>query len=298
MKTRVYLICFILLVGTCLFAVKSTAQNSADAPGKVKFRVGVNVPGAIVELDGAAVGTAPGAFQTIAGEHKLRVTSQGYRAFEQDVVIMDNAAFSVSLATVAQAQRAEAASNGGGFIMLWVMLGVIICLIFWGVDVYNKIIRLDQDVKDLWSRIDIFLKRRHDLILNLVETAKGYMAHEKDTLEGVTKARQMAVDATNIKDKIQAENMLTSTLRSIMSVVENYPDLKANVEMLRLHDELTSTENSINEVRQNYNESVKVYNIAIKTIPNSIIAALARFEAGVFFKLDSDAERQAPQVKF
>jgi len=298
MKTRFFLLGLALLLGTCLFVPKSTAQSSADSPGKVKFRVSVNVPGSIVELDGAAVGTAPGTFQAIAGEHKIRVIKEGYRAFEQDVVIMDNAGFSVSLATVTEAQRAESASKGGGFFMLWVILGVIICVIFWGVDIYNRIIRLDQEVKDQWSRIDIFLKRRHDLILNLVETAKGYMAHEKDTLEGVTKARQMAVDATNIKDKIQAENMLTSTLRSIMSVVENYPDLKANVEMLRIHDELTSTENNINEVRQNYNQSVKVYNIAIKTIPDSIIAALGRFEAGVFFKLDSDAERQAPQVKF
>ena len=303
MKSRLYVVGLGLLLAAGLIDPSASAQNSAGPSGKVKFTVTANVPGAMVVLDGMAAGTVPGPFETVAGEHKIRVVSDGYVPFEQDLVIMEGADFSVRLVSITQAKHTESESNKRrGVIMVWLILGVIVIIVLsivmWGVGIYNKIIRLDQDVKDSWSKIDIFLKRRQDLILNLVETAKGYMAHEKGTLEGVTKARQMAVDATNIQDKIQAENALTSTLRSIMSVVENYPDLKANVEMLRVHDELTSTENGINEVRQQYNESVKAYNIEIKTIPDSIVAGLSGFQPGVFFKLDSDEERQAPQVKF
>lgn len=183
-------------------------------------------------------------------------------------------------------------------IILWVILGVIIFAAFWGIAVYNGLVQLRENVKNGWSQIDVQLKRRHDLIPNLVETAKGYMAHEKGTLEGVIKARQIAVDASTLQDKAQAENMLTSTLRSLMAVVENYPNLKADQQMLRLQEELTSTENKISFARQYYNDEVNRLNVAVQTLPDSIIASLGHFEKAPFFQTDSEEDRQAPQVKF
>ena len=149
-----------------------------------------------------------------------------------------------------------------------------------------------------WSQIDVQLKRRHDLIPNLVETAKGYMAHERGTLESVTKARQMAVDASSIKDKLAAENMLTSTLRSLMAVSENYPNLKADQTMLRLQEELTSTENKISFARQYYNDEVNRLNAAVQSFPSNVIAAQFGFKNAEFFEVEVPEERTVPQVKF
>ena len=179
------------------------------------------------------------------------------------------------------------------------IIALILVVVFFSVvGIYNQLIQLRENVKNGWAQIDVQLKRRHDLIPNLVEVAKGYMAHEKTTLENVIKARQVAVDATSIKDKIAAENVLTGTLRSLFAVSENYPNLKADTQMTRLQEEITTTENKISFSRQYYNDEVNRLNVAVQTFPNSIIAGAFHFEQGAFFKIDDAAERQTPQVKF
>jgi len=183
-------------------------------------------------------------------------------------------------------------------IVLWVILGLAVILVLWGVGVYNGLVQLRENVKNGWSQIDVQLKRRHDLIPNLVETAKGYMEHERGTLENVTKARQQAVDASSIKDKQAAENFLSSTLRSLFAVSENYPNLKADQQMRQLHEELTSTENKITFARQYYNDEVNRLNTAVQSFPDNVIAAKFNFEKYDFFELEDDSEKEAPKVKF
>ena len=183
-------------------------------------------------------------------------------------------------------------------VVLIVLSVVVIFFFVWAIGTYNGLVSLRENVKNSWSQIDVQLKRRHDLIPNLVETAKGYMGHEKDTLERVIKARQIAVDASNVKDKIQAENMLTGTLRSLMAVAENYPNLKADQQMIRLQEELASTENSIASARQYYNEVVNRLNVAVQTFPDTLVAGMFGFKTADFFQLDNVAERDVPQVKF
>ncbi|NTV29998.1 MAG: LemA family protein [Candidatus Omnitrophica bacterium] len=183
-------------------------------------------------------------------------------------------------------------------VALYVILGLLVLLAMMVIGTYNGLVQIRESVKNAWSQIDVQLKRRHDLIPNLVEVAKGYMAHERQTLENVTKARQMAVDASSLKDRIAAENMLTSTLRSLMAVAENYPNLKADTQMIRLHEELTTTENKISFSRQFYNDEVNRLNVAVQSFPQNIIAGMFSFQKAEFFQLDDAAERQAPQVKF
>jgi len=179
-----------------------------------------------------------------------------------------------------------------------ILTGVIFVVVLMIVGMYNSLVQMRVSFQNAWSQIDVQLKRRHDLIPNLVETAKGYMAHERGTLESVTKARQMAIDASSIKDKLAAENALTSTLRSLMAVAENYPNLKADQSMLRLQEELTTTENKISFARQFYNDEAGRYNTAIHSFPNNIIAGQFAFKPADFFQLDDVAERNVPQVKF
>lgn len=180
----------------------------------------------------------------------------------------------------------------------WILLGVIVLAVLGVVGVYNNLVNLRENVKNGWSQIDVQLKRRHDLIPNLVETVKGYLKHESSTLENVIKARQVAVDASSIKDKIQAENMLTGTLRSLFAVSENYPDLKANRNMMQLHEELTTTENKIGFARQYYNDEVNRYNISVQSFPANVIAGMFGFQKSDFFQIDNPSEKEVPQVKF
>ena len=182
--------------------------------------------------------------------------------------------------------------------LIYLPLFILGALVMWFILTYNSLIMLHQRVKNAWSQIDVQLKRRHDLIPNLIEVAKGYMAHERQTLENVIKARTQATQATAIKDKAEAENFLTSTLRSLFAVVENYPDLKANQNMLKLHEELTTTENRVSFARQYYNDEVMFYNTAIKRIPNNIVASLANFRKEEFFEIEEPTHRETPQVKF
>jgi len=141
-------------------------------------------------------------------------------------------------------------------VILLVIAVLVVVLLLWGVGMYNSLVKQRENTKNGWSQIDVQLKRRHDLIPNLVETAKGYMKHESETLENVIKARQQAVDASNIKDKQAAENFLSSTLKSLFAVTENYPNLKADAQMRQLHEEITSTENKITFARQYNQENI------------------------------------------
>jgi LemA protein len=180
----------------------------------------------------------------------------------------------------------------------WIVLGIAVLSVLFIVSIYNALVQMRVSVQNAFSQIDVQLKRRHDLIPNLVETAKGYMAHEKGTLEAVIKARQMAVDASSIKDKLAAENMLTSTLRSLFAVSENYPNLKADQTMGRLMEELTTTENKISFARQYYNDEVNRYNASLQVFPNNMIAGQFAFKPADFFQIDEPQERKAPEVKF
>jgi LemA protein len=180
----------------------------------------------------------------------------------------------------------------------WILLIVIVILFFIVIGLYNTLVRLRRRCDNGWAQIDVQLKRRYDLIPNLVETAKGYLKHEREVLENVTKARQQAIDASGVKNQAQAENFLTSTLRSLFAVVENYPDLKANQNMLALQEELVSTENKISFARQHYNDSVMLYNTRTETVPSNIIAGVFGFRPREFFELEDVEQREAPKVDF
>jgi LemA protein len=181
---------------------------------------------------------------------------------------------------------------------LLILLGLIGAVAIWVVGIYNGLIRLRNIVKNAWSQIDVQLKRRHDLIPNLVETVKGYAGHEKSTLENVTQARTRAVAATGVEAQAKAEGELSAALGRLMVVVEQYPDLKANQNFLALQEELTSTENRISFSRQHYNDSVMTYNTRIESFPQNIIAGMFSFVRETFFELEDEAAREAPQVQF
>ena len=183
-------------------------------------------------------------------------------------------------------------------VVLLTVAVILVVLILWMVGIYNKFVQLRENTKNGWSQIDVQLKRRHDLIPNLVETAKGYMAHERGTLEGVIKARQQAVNASTLKDKQAAENFLSSTLRSLFAVSENYPNLKADQQMRQLHEELVSTENKITFARQYYNDEVNRLNTAVQSFPDNVIANAFQFKKREFFELEDASEKKVPEVKF
>lgn len=171
-------------------------------------------------------------------------------------------------------------------------------VLFWVVVVYNGLVVLKNRVKNAWAQIDVQLKRRCDLIPNLVETVKGYAAHESATLENVVKARQQAINVgDNVKNRAEAENALSGTLKSLFAVAENYPDLKANQNFMQLQEELTSTENKISFARQFYNDAVMAYNNKKEMFPTNIIAGVFNFENRDFFET-AEAEKAVPKVSF
>lgn len=195
--------------------------------------------------------------------------------------------------------RSELLAQIGTIAIVLIVLAVFaLIILIWAVGIYNGLVRLRTRVRAAWAQIDVQLKRRHDLIPNLVETVKGYAAHEKQTLERVIAARNQAVAATGPAQSAAAENLLTGALRQIFALSEAYPDLKANVNFQQLSEELTSTENRIGFARQHYNESVREYNEAIQVFPAVIFAGMFRFTAEEFYELEDQAEKQAPQVKF
>ena len=181
---------------------------------------------------------------------------------------------------------------------LIVLIVIIAVVALFLISIYNSLVKLRNQVKNAWSQIDVQLKRRHDLIPNLIETVKGYMTHERDTLENITKARSQAVAAEGVGDKAKAEGELTSALGKFNLVVENYPDLKANQNFLSLQEELTSTENKISISRQNYNDQVLFYNNKIQMFPSNIVAGMFQFNEEEFFEIEDEKEKVVPKVSF
>lgn len=183
-------------------------------------------------------------------------------------------------------------------IILIVIVAVLALFIMGLIGIYNALVRLRNQVDNAWSQIDVQLKRRHDLIPNLIETAKGYMQHERETFEAITNARAAAMGAGNVADSAKAEGALGGALSKFLLVVENYPDLKANQNFLSLQEELTSTENKISFSRQNYNDQVLFFNNKIQMFPSNIIAGMFSFSKRDFFEIENAAEREVPKVKF
>jgi len=183
-------------------------------------------------------------------------------------------------------------------ILLVIVLGIPILLILFVIGIYNALVRLRNQVDNSWSQIDVQLKRRHDLIPNLVETAKGYMTHERGTFEAITNARSQAMGAKSVAESSKAEGALGEALSKFMLVVENYPDLKANQNFLALQEELSSTENRIAFARQSYNDQVLFYNNKIQMFPSNIIAGMFGFSKRDFFEIEVAAEREVPKVSF
>jgi LemA protein len=185
--------------------------------------------------------------------------------------------------------------------MTWyIIVGVVVILIIAFVVTYNRLVRLRNQVKNAWAQIDVQLKRRHDLIPNLIETVKGYMKYERETLEAITKARNLAqqVASSGPAVRAKAEAELSSALGRLLAVVENYPDLKANQNFLALQEELTSTENKISFSRQYYNDSVLSYNNRTQMFPSNMVASMTGFKASEFFEVSVAGEREAPKVSF
>jgi LemA protein len=183
---------------------------------------------------------------------------------------------------------------------VWIIVGIIVILIFVFIGIFNGLVRLRNQVKNAWAQIDVQLKRRHDLIPNLVETVKGYMKHERETMEAVTKARTLAQQMTSAApgERAKAEGELSSALARLFAVAERYPDLKASQNFLALQEELTSTENKISFSRQFYNDSVMKYNNQTQMFPSNVVANMAGFKPGEFFEVTVAAEREAPKVSF
>jgi len=181
---------------------------------------------------------------------------------------------------------------------LIVILVAVALIVIWLIGVYNSLIRLKNRVKEAWSDIDVQLKRRYDLIPNLMETVKGYMKHEEGVLTKVTQARASAMQAQGIAEKGQAENMLSETLKSLFAVAENYPDLKASQNFLQLQDEISNTENKIQAARRFYNGQVRDFNTKIEVFPNNLIAGMLNFKAWDFFAIGDEKEKANVQVKF
>jgi len=182
-------------------------------------------------------------------------------------------------------------------IAVWILIGVIAILIVWFIAVFNGIVSLRNRTQEAWSDIDVQLKRRHDLIPNLVETVKGYAKHEKELFEKVTEARASAMKAQGPEEAGKAENMLSNTLKSLFAVAENYPQLRASENFQKLQDELTDTEDKIEAARRFYNGNVRDFNIKIQVFPNSLVAGMTGSKAFELFGM-AEGEKETPQVKF
>jgi LemA protein len=188
-------------------------------------------------------------------------------------------------------------------ILIVVLAVVVLVVILAAIGMYNGLVNKRMETRNSWSQIDVQLKRRYDLIPNLVETVKGYASHERETLEKVVQARNMAMAAggKSIAEQAQAENQLTGALKSLFAVTEAYPDLKANQNFLGLQEELTATENRIGFARQHYNDVVSNYNTALQRFPSNMVGNMFGFQPAEFFQLDAAeaaAVQKAPQVKF
>ncbi|MCX6723393.1 MAG: LemA family protein [Candidatus Staskawiczbacteria bacterium] len=183
-------------------------------------------------------------------------------------------------------------------ILLWIVIIILVVIAGWIITVFNGLVILKNRAKEAWADIDVQLKRRYDLIPNLVETVKGYATHERELFEKVTQARSAAMSATGLKDKAEAENALSGTLKSLFAVAENYPDLKASQNFLQLQNELVDTEDKIQAARRFYNTNVRDLNIKIESFPANLIASPLGFKEMELFQTANEAERQPVSVKF
>jgi LemA protein len=181
------------------------------------------------------------------------------------------------------------------FLILLVIVAIVILMF---VGIYNGLVKLRNTSEQAWSDVDVQLKRRYDLVPNLVETVKGYASHEKETFEKVVQARNMAMQATSPEDKAKAENILQSTLKSLFALAEAYPDLKANQNFIQLQTELANIEEQIQLSRRYYNAVVRDLNTKVESVPSNIVANMFNFQKKEYFELDSTEERKAPQVSF
>jgi LemA protein len=172
---------------------------------------------------------------------------------------------------------------------VWIVIGVVVLAALWAVYAYNRLVRLRVNVDNAWSQIDVQLRRRYDLIPNLIESVKGYAAHEREIFEDVTKARAAAQDATGVQGQADAENAVSKSLGRLLAVAENYPELKANQNFLALQEELTGTESKIAYARQFYNDEVASLNTKIQSFPSSVIAQAGKFQPREFFEIDEPA---------
>jgi LemA protein len=196
--------------------------------------------------------------------------------------------------------RLEYLCKGNDMGAWWIVLAVGIVLVLIVVGLFNALVRKRVRCQEAWSQIDVQLKRRYDLIPNVVETVKGYARHEKEALERVVQARSaaMAVPPGSVQQQAQAENVLTGALRQLFALSESYPDLKANQNFLQLQEELASTENRIAFARQHYNDTAALYNAARETFPSNVIAGAFNFQRRDYFEIDQAAQREAPKVQF
>lgn len=181
---------------------------------------------------------------------------------------------------------------------IYIILGIVAVIILWLIAIYNSFVRLVNRTKEAWADIDVQLKRRYDLIPNLVETVKGYAAHEREAFENVTKARAQALGAQSVHDKEVADNMVTSALKSIFAIAEAYPQLRAVESFTKLQDELADTENKIQAARRFYNGNVRDLNTKIEMFPYSIIAGIFNFQKQEFFELEQEEAKEPVKVSF
>lgn len=188
---------------------------------------------------------------------------------------------------------------GTATLVILVIAALIVLLVVWGIATYNNLVKKKNYQQEAWSGINVFLKKRYDLVPNLLETVKGYAAHEKNVLEQVTANRSMAMKAAAPGEKIQSEQRFSQALGNLFAVAENYPDLKANSNFQQLQSELSSLEGGIETARRYYNGTVRENNVVIESFPSSIIAGIGRFEKGVYFELDQQHNyEQPPAVSF
>lgn len=179
-----------------------------------------------------------------------------------------------------------------------ILLGLGVVILMWGVGLYNKLVRKRSQMEEGWSGIDVQLKKRYNLIPNLLETVKGYATHEKETLDAVISARNKAIKADDVKSQQKAENQLNSALANVFALSEAYPDLKANTNFLELQKELSSIEGDIEKARRYYNATVRENNIMVESFPSNLVAGSFGFAMGDYFELEDASQRENPEVKF
>ena len=183
-------------------------------------------------------------------------------------------------------------------ITLWIVIGIIVILVLWTIVTYNRLVVLKNRIENAWHQMEVQLQRRYDLIPNLVETVKGYAKHEKEIFEKIAQARAAAMGAKTPGEKAKAEAELTSALKTLFAVAENYPDLKASQNFLALQEELTTPENKLAYARQAYNDTVYLFNRTIQMFPTNIIASMFGFRPYEYFNVETPEARRAPKVKF